>query len=226
MTSLRNNLDAIAFFNGLDARHLDTLAAIASSKNYRKGETIFNEGQEAGGLYAVAAGLVRIYKTSFGGKEQILHVFGPGELFAEVAVFRNASLPANAQALEQSEILYIPRDGFIRCIENAPDMALEMLALMSLRLRGFVAKIEELSLKEVPARLAAHLLLLQASQGGATIRLQLPKGQLASLLGTIPETLSRILKKLDEAGIVKTDGQTMRILDQEALQRLAQGEKL
>lgn len=226
MKIVRNKLDTIAFFSGLEERHLDTLAAIASSKIYRKGETIFSEGQQAGGLYAVASGLVRIYKTSFGGKEQILHVFGPGELFAEVAVFRNASLPANAQALEESEILYIPRDGFIRCIENAPDMALEMLALLSLRLRGFVAKIEELSLKEVPARLAAHLLLLQATQGGDAVRLQLPKGQLASLLGTIPETLSRILKKLDEAGIVATEGQTMRILDQEGLQRLAQGEKL
>ncbi len=226
MEKIRKELEKIAFFNGLEDRHLHALASIASSKIYRKGETIFSEGQEAGGLYAVASGLVRIYKTSFGGKEQILHVFGPGELFAEVAVFRNASLPANAQALEASDILFIPRAGFIKCITDAPDMALEMLALLSLRLRGFVAKIEELSLKEVPARLAAHLLLLQATQGGDTIRLQLPKGQLASLLGTIPETLSRILKKLDEAGIVATEGQTLRILDQEGLKRLAQGEKL
>lgn len=223
--SLRQQLEEIAFFQGLEDEHLDALAAMASSRRYARGETIFSEGQEAGGLYAVLSGLVRIYKTSLSGKEQILHVFGPGELFAEVAVFRNASLPANAQALEHSDILFIPRRGFIERIRATPDMALDMLALLSLRLRSFVAKIEDLSLKEVPARLAAHLLLLQVSQGGEAVRLDLPKGQLASLLGTIPETLSRILKKFSEAGILETDGRTVRLLDKDGLERVALGEK-
>jgi len=223
---LRNRLEEVAFFSGLEARHLDALAAVASSSVYRKGQTIFSEGQEAGGLYAVLSGLVRIYKTSLGGKEQILHVFGPGELFAEVAVFRNTSLPANAQALEESEILFIPRKGFVDSISKAPDMALEMLALLSMRLRQFVAKIEDLSLKEVPARLAAHLLLLRASQQGDAVTLDLPKGQLASLLGTIPETLSRILKRLAEAGILEIEGQRVRILDLQALEAVAMGEKV
>lgn len=226
MQRLRNRLEEVAFFSGLEARHLDALAAVASSSVYRKGQTIFSEGQEAGGLYAVLSGLVRIYKTSLGGKEQILHVFGPGELFAEVAVFRNTSLPANAQALEESEILFIPRKGFVDSISKAPDMALEMLALLSMRLRQFVAKIEDLSLKEVPARLAAHLLLLRASQQGDAVTLDLPKGQLASLLGTIPETLSRILKRLAEAGILEIEGQRVRILDLQALEAVAMGEKV
>lgn len=224
--NLRRELESIDFFKGLEERHLDALAKIASSKGYAKGEAIFSEGQEADGLYAVASGLVRIFKTSLGGKEQILHVFGPGELFAEVAVFRNASLPASAQALEESRILFLPRSGFIQRIRQDPDMALEMLALLSMRLRSFVAKIEDLSLKEVPARLAAHLLLLKASQGVRSVLLDLPKGQLAAFLGTIPETLSRILRKFQEAGILEIQGQTVTILDENALEQVALGEKL
>lgn len=222
---LQKALGAVHFFQGLEPGHLRALADLAASRIYRKGEIIFNEGEEALGLYAVAEGLVRVYKTSFSGKEQILHVFGPGEVFAEVSVFKGSVLPANAQALEDSVILSIPKRGFIDLIRKTPELALGMLALLSLRLRGFVNKIEELSLKEVPARLAAHVLLLQAAQGGRAILLDLPKGQLAALLGTIPETLSRILKRFAEAGILDTEGQTLHILDKAALERIALGEK-
>lgn len=224
--STRESIGTIRFFSGLDDVHLDALSTIATVRSYDKNEAIFHEGDEAGGLYAVAAGLVRIYKTSLSGKEQILHVFGPGEVFAEVALFKSAHLPANAQALEPSEILFIPKQGFVSLIRKEPDLALSMLGLMSMRLRSFVAKIEDLSLKEVPARLAQHLLLLQASQGTDSVRLDLPKGQLAAYLGTIPETLSRILKKLAEAGIVETEGQILRILDKNALEDVAINGKL
>lgn len=223
MEKLQSVLEGVSFFKGLEQEHLQALGRVATSRIYRKGQTIFSEGEQGGGLYAVAEGLVRIYKSSLGGKEQILHVFGPGEVFAEVALFRDAALPANAQALEESEILFIPRQGIVECILKNPDLALDMLALLSLRLRGFVNKIEDLSLKEVPARLAAHILVLQASQGGDRITLDLPKGQLASLLGTIPETLSRMLKKLAEAGLLEIEGRSVRILDLQGLEEVALG---
>ena len=221
----RELLESVPFFGGLEDEHLDALAGIATVKPYAKSEAIFHEGDEAKGLYAVANGLVRIYKTSLSGKEQILHVFGPGEVFAEVALFKGRTYPANAQALEQSEILFLPKRAFTDLVRAEPDLALAMLGVMSMRLRGFVAKIEDLSLKEVPARLAQHLLLLQASQDRDTVRLDLPKGQLASYLGTIPETLSRIFKKLSESGVLEIDGQTLRILDTSALEAVAMGEK-
>lgn len=223
---MRNAIDKISFFSGLEETHLEALARISSSSHFEKNEIICSEGQEAGGLYAVADGLVRIFKASLNGKEQILHVFGPGEVFAEVALFKGAALPATAQALEPSEIVFIPKREFVELIREAPDLALSMLALLSLRLRSFVSKIEELSLKEVPARFAQHVLLLQAAQGGRDILLDLPKGQLAALLGTIPETLSRILKKFSESNLLDIQGQSIRILNQAALEAVALGKKL
>ncbi len=223
---VREAVEQVNMLSGLEPPHVEQLAAISVLRRYERGEIIFSEGGEAGGLYAVATGLVRIYKTSFSGKEQILHVFGPGEAFAEVAVFKGMSLPANAQALEPSDILFVPKAGLLSLIRSDPDVALDMLALLSMRLRAFVAKIEELSLKEVPARLAAHVLLLHASQGGDRVRLDLPKGQLAALLGTIPETFSRVLKKLDSAGILRVEGHELHILDLTALERVALGEKV
>ncbi len=222
----REAMELVNLFDGLEEGHLEQLASVALLQRYDRGQMIFHEGREAGGLYAVASGLVRIYKASLSGKEQILHVFGPGEAFAEVAVFKGVSLPANAQALEPSEILFVPKSGLLSVIRADPDVALDMLALLSMRLRHFVAKIEELSLKEVPARLAAHLLLLRNAQGNDEVRLDLPKGQLASWLGTIPETFSRVLKRLENAGIIQVEGQELRILDPDRLEQVAVGEKL
>jgi CRP-like cAMP-binding protein len=108
-------------------------------------------------------------------------------------------------------------------IRKTPDLALNMLAVLSRRLRRFAHLIEDLSLKEVPARLAAYLLYLrQANEGSGNLELDIPKGQLASLLGTIPETLSRILSKMNKKGLIESDGPRIRLLDVRALEDLAE----
>jgi CRP/FNR family transcriptional regulator len=103
---------------------------------------------------------------------------------------------------------------------------MNMMGLLSGRLRFLVRRVEELSLKEVPARLAAHLLLLFESQGREELTLDLTKGQLASYLGTIQETLSRILKRLSDQGLIAIKGRKVTLLDVEGLKALALGEKL
>ncbi|MEW6427884.1 MAG: Crp/Fnr family transcriptional regulator [Thermodesulfobacteriota bacterium] len=212
------------FFDLAEGQY-EALDRIIVEKKVKRGETIFSEGDPAAGLYVVAEGQVKIYKLSLDGKEQILHVFGPGEPFAEVAVFTGTTYPAHAMALRNSRLLFLPKREFAALIDNDPSLAMNMLASMSKRLKKFAAMIESLSLQEVPARLATHLLLLKRKQDSPTVELSLPKGQLASLLGTIPETLSRILAKMSRDELIQVEGNRMRILDEDGLADVAAGER-
>lgn len=213
---------ASALFSGLPDAYLEKLKAICESRQLAKGALIFSEGDEGNGFYLVQGGRVKIYKVSPNGKEQILHIFGKGEPFGEVPVFAGQSFPAHAVALEKTLLLFFPRQAFIQLIERHPAMAMNMLAVLSRRLRQFTTMIDALSLKEVPGRLAAYLLYLSASQGNAaTLKLDITKSQLASILGTIPETLSRMLAKISAQGLVELDGPRIIISDRPALEDLA-----
>lgn len=205
-------------FEGLPSDHLDELTDIAIEKTYSRGETIFFEGDEGNGFYMVGEGKIKIFKLSPMGKEHILHIFGQGEPFGEVPVFHGWPFPATAEALVKTKTLFFPRARFIQLVENNPAIALNMLAVLSLRLRRFATQIENLSLKEVPARLANYLIYLSEEQGGGDeVTLEISKGQLASLLGTIPETLSRIFGKMSEEGLIKVNGKVISLLDRQTL---------
>ncbi|MBU0479658.1 MAG: Crp/Fnr family transcriptional regulator [Proteobacteria bacterium] len=219
-----NILSTISLFNGLTEEQLQDLAMIITDQNFKKGTTIFAEGDEGTGFYILISGQVKIYKLSVEGKEQILHIFGPGEPFAEAAVFTGKSFPAFADTLKDSRVIFIPRKSFIKLIEDNPSVAMNMLGTLSLRLKKFAGMIEALSLKEVPGRLASHLLLLSGNQNATTVSLTIGKAQLASLLGTIPETLSRIFKKMSESGYIESKGSQITLLDPEGLEALASGE--
>ena len=205
-------------FGGLPEEQLEAVAKIAVEKKFGKGEAVFFEGDPGNGFYMVAEGKVKIFKMSFAGKEQILHIFGPGEPFGEVPVFHGQPFPASAETLVKSTLIFFPREKFIALVNDNPSLALNMLAVLSMRLRRFVDQIENLSLKEVPARIAGYLLyLLEEQKSEDSVELEISKGQLASLLGTIPETLSRIFAKMSDEGLIAVDGKKIRILDRKAL---------
>ena len=217
-------ISSIPLFKDLPEDQQRDLAGIVKDMSFSRGRDIFSEGDEGTGFYVVISGRVKIYKISPEGREQILHIFGPGELFGEVPVFAGKRFPASAATLEESRIFYFSRDSLIRLIEENPAIAMNMLAVLSLRLRGFTAMIDDLSLKEVPGRLAAYLLYLSGQKKGSTeLELNITKGQLASLLGTVPETLSRILSRISSGGLIESDGSRIRILDREGLEELATG---
>jgi len=225
-----NTLDDIAsspLFQGLPKEDHEELATVVENRIFNQGELIFSEGDEGIAFYVVLSGRVKIFKLSMDGKEQILHILGPGEPVGEVAVFAGKSFPANAVALEDSRLFYFPMTAFVELIQKNPSIALNMLSILSQRLRRFTSMIENLSLKEVPGRLAAYLLYLSEShQSADKLTLDISRRQLSDLLGTIPETLSRILTKMSKAGLVKTEGRHgIRILDREGLEELASGER-
>lgn len=212
-------LQGCTLFGGLSKEQILDVANICIEKKFGRGENIFFEGDDGNGFYMVTIGKVKIYKMSPAGKEHILHIFGPGEPFGEVPVFHGQPFPGSAECLVKSSALFFPRDKFVQMIHENPSIALKMLAVLSMRLRRFATQIENLSLKEVPARLAGYLLYLQKEQGGRDIvELEISKGQLASLLGTIPETLSRIFSKMSEENLIVVEGRKITIKDREALE--------
>lgn len=221
---LISTLSNIPLFKGLSTTLLSELSSILVAQVLAKGQIIFSEGDPGSGFFVVISGRVKVYKLSPGGKEQILHIFGPGEPFGEVPVFAGRNFPATAETMEKSGIFYFPRKDFVALIRRNPDLALGMLGVLSERLRRFAGLVEDLSLKEVPGRLAAHLLFLCDRQANPEqVRLDVSKAQLASVLGTIPETLSRILGRMKGAGLIALEGPTIHVLDRQGLEDLAAG---
>jgi CRP/FNR family transcriptional regulator len=224
---IKQTLAVTPLFKGLSEHQLDEIAAITIDRQYRRGESIFMEGDEANGFYIVAEGQVKIFKTSLEGKEQILHIYGPGNPFGEVPVFSGSRFPANAQTLVKSRILFLPRHAFVNLITDHPSLSMNMLGELSMRLRQFTVQIENLSLKEVPSRLASYLTVLAEEQSQSDrVTLTISKGQLASLLGTIPETLSRIFAKMSAQHLIRVDGKDIYLLDVPGLKDLSAAGKL
>ena len=216
----REIIESTNLFKGLPQEQIDIILDMTIEKQFVRGETIFFEGDEAKGFYIVTGGQVKVFKMNPLGKEHILHIFGAGEPIGEVPVFHNQPFPASAEALVKSRLIYFPRKDFVNLIEKHPSVSLNMLALLSMRLRQFASQIENLSLKEVPARLANYLIYVSEEQDNTdTIQLSVSKGQLASLLGTIPETLSRIFAKMSDEGLIRVEGRTITILNRAGLMR-------
>ena len=216
-------ISATPLFRGLPEKQLKEIEQIAVDRDFNKGEVIFLEGDDGNGFFLIAEGLIKIFKVSSEGKEQILHILGPGEPFGEVPVFSGQQFPASAETIIESHLLFFPRTAFVNLISANPSLAMNMLAVLSMRLRQFTVQVENLSLKEVSGRLAAYLVYLADEEGKEdAVTLNISKGQLASLLGTIPETLSRIFTRMTELNLIEMDGRNIKLLDRSGLEELAE----
>ena len=222
----KESLKKSLLFSGLDDGHLEEVAAIVSRRSFAKGETLFAEGDTANGFYLLAFGSMKLCKVSPDGKEKVLHFVHPGETFAEAAFFGDGRYPAEARALEKGEALFFPREAFMGLLERNPRFSLNLIVSLSLLLRRFARQIEELSFAEVPSRLATYLIELAERksttfQGKTYLDLDMKKGELASRLGTVSETLSRTFRKLKEEGILEVEGSRVLIHSMDRLHGLA-----
>jgi CRP-like cAMP-binding protein len=216
-------------FTALSAAELESLAARAVRKMFTSGEVLFSEGDPCQGLYIVAKGSVRIYKTSPNGREQVLAVEEPGNSVAELPVFDGGAYPASSAAVGETEMIFISRREFQAfCLEH-PEVALKVLAVVGARLRRLVGIIEELSFTTVRQRLIA-VLLRQAESGmkeGLSVRFDLPAShqELAHQMGTVRELVSRNLTRLQAEGLIQFDGRHVIVPDIKALVAAQQSEK-
>ena len=211
---------------GLNEQELSDLSRVAVPRSIRKGEMLFLEGDSASGFFLLLTGQVRIFKSSPDGREYTIHIINPGHIFAEVAAFENSPYPANGAALEDSEIAFFPRDEFFDLIRKSPQISLKIISSLSAFLRDYNRQVENLSLKEVPARIASYLIAEAGKSNSNRVRLRSSKTEWARTLGTISETLSRSLRKMSDEDMIEVDGRDIKILDFDRLQEIADGEKI
>jgi CRP/FNR family transcriptional regulator, dissimilatory nitrate respiration regulator len=210
-----NLLRGCRLFAGLAPADLEQIATIAVVKTLDKGQYLFREGEPAQGFFIVQRGAVNIHRVNAAGKEQIIHIFRPGESFAEATLATEAGYPADARALESSQVLLVQKAGFVALLRRQPELALRMLGAMSLHLRALVGQLEDLTLKDVETRLANWLVRrCPDPEGNRPVRIQLAmtKRVLAAELGTVGETFSRTLAKLRDQKLLSVKGRTVTVL--------------
>lgn len=212
-------LRSISYLSGLDEATLKALARVAVRRRYDAGQMIFVEGEPCAGLFIVERGRVKIFKLSPGGREQILHIFGAGEGFNDVAVLDGGPNPVNVMALEPTSVLVIDRPSMVDLLERYPALSRAVIENLASRARHLVSLVEDLSLRTVVGRLAK--LLLEQASGEVDLE-RFPQGlthaQMAARLGTVREVITRSLHKLEDEGIIKIERHRIAILDREALE--------
>lgn len=219
---LEEALQKTPLFGTLSAEELRSVAAMASLRHYARKETIFQEGDRADGFFVVASGRVKVFKLSADGKEQILHLIGPGQSFAEATIFEGGVFPAHAEALADTDLVFLPKRPFIDFLERNPKVAVRMLASLSRWLKRMTDLVDSIALRDVETRLVRFVYEDLGGQGvkpkdGTVYEFPVSKNVLAARLGTVPETFSRILRKLAEEGKIRVRGKQLRILKADAL---------
>lgn len=222
----KNLLTKIPIFTELSIQQLRQITAVSKLKQYSKQEILFRENDHYAGFYILLKGVIKVYKISSVGKESIVHIIKPFNLFADIPLFEGGNYPVNAEALEESLVLFVPKEKFILLIKDNSDLCLKMLAGFAKRLKSLVNQLEDLTSKEIPNRLAKYILKEIKSAGTDKlpepfVKLSIPKSTIAAFLGTITETLSRTFKKLQNEGVIKVSGKKIFVTDLKRLKELA-----
>jgi CRP/FNR family transcriptional regulator len=213
--AITNTLRSCQLFADLPPEDLKGVADIAAVRAMEKGDYLFHEGDPALGFYVVQRGAVNVHRVNAAGREQVIHVFRPGESFAEATLATERGYPADARALEPSQVIHIQKAGFLALLRRQPALAIRMLASMAVHLRALVSQIEDLTLKDVETRLANWLIRRcpdPTSQRPTPIQLTATKRVLAAELSTVGETLSRTLAKFREQRLISVRGRTVTVL--------------
>ncbi|MHC1766383.1 MAG: Crp/Fnr family transcriptional regulator [Verrucomicrobiia bacterium] len=221
--AIANTLRSCQLFAGLPAADLNQIAEIAVVKSLEKGEYLFREREISRGFYIVQRGAINVHRVNAAGKEQVIHIFRAGESFAEAALATESGYPADARAVEPSQVLLIQKTGVLSLLKRQPELALRMLGSMSIHLRVLVGQLEDLTLKDVETRLANWLVKRcpnRDSDQPVTIELKMTKRVLAAELGTVSETFSRTLAKFRELNLVTVKGKTVTVLSPARLSML------
>ncbi len=210
-------------FGSLTEKELSIISAFCSTKKVSKNHTLFEEGETADAFFMVVYGKVKIYKLSPDGKEYIIHVQGENEIIAEAAIFDKKNYPAGCKAVEDTLAVRIPKNEFVELIRTNPSLSIKFMSAYSKRLREFVSVIEGLSGTDVKKRLARYIVnKVSKDKSSHVIKLDISKKELASMLGTVPETISRSIAGLKKQGIIDTKDKNIIVKDLNKLKAFIQ----
>ena len=208
----------------MSEKHLRKLADAAVKKNYRAGQSIINENDIAKAFYVVISGMVKMFKASPEGREQTLYIFGPGEMFGICAIFSDMVFPAGASALEESVLLTFQGDLVQDIARQDPTILFNMIRDLACRLKESMALVELLALKDIPQRVASFILMSNMKKNCGVedvVDLMITRREMAKIIGSTPETLSRVLKKMATKSMIEIEGRRLRVLNHDALDEIS-----
>ncbi len=213
-------LKSIPYFAGLSPAEFDSVRQLIFERKAGRGEIILHEAELAEALFFVVSGAVKVFKTSAEGKEQILSIVRPGESFNDVPIFDDGLNPASAQAMGPVVLYELGKSELRALLQTHPQVALNVIKVLSRQVRQLVLLVEDLSFKNVIGRVAR--ILLEHAGDGAGSGQRLTQQDMAAMAGSVREVVGRSLKALEEEGIIRLDRHRIVITDKEALREMVE----
>lgn len=215
-------LKKIPFFSGISDHELNAIADIMIERRYKRGSILFMEGEQGEAVHFVIDGKVKIYKTSEDGREHILHIAVSGDIFAEVILFNEVNYPATAEVIEEAVIACIRNEDLEKVLMAHPHMAVAIIKVLNKRLMDAQAQVKSLALKNTHSRTAEMLIKMASEHGvrtprGYELNLNISRQELANMVGTTRETVTRVLTALKKYKAIEMDRSIIRITDMDKL---------
>ncbi|OIQ75576.1 transcriptional activator protein Anr [mine drainage metagenome] len=205
-------------FHGLAPVYVDRLASESKIIHLSRDAILFNRGDHTPGFYILTSGQIKLAISSAQGAEKIMDIITPGRSFGEAITFLDRTAPVTAQAIQVSTLILVPRKTLFALLQEDPNIACSIISSLAARMHQLVSNIESISMLSGAQRLVGYLLqMVSQSPGTSTLKLASSKANIASLLNISPETLSRIMHKLTEDGLIAVYGREIDILNLEGL---------
>ncbi|HHT64649.1 MAG: Crp/Fnr family transcriptional regulator [Caldicoprobacterales bacterium] len=215
-------LKKIPYFTDISDAELKAIADIMIERTFQRGSLLFMEGEFGEAVHFVMEGKVKIYKTSEDGREHILYIAVPGDIFAEVILFNEVNYPATAEVLEQARIAVIRNEDLEQVLKDHPPMAVAIIKVLNKRLMDAQQQVKSLALHNTHGRTAQMLIKLAMEHGSKTengmeLDLVISRQELANMVGTTRETVTRVLMAFKKYQLIEIDRNTIRITQPDKL---------
>ncbi|MBK8174156.1 MAG: Crp/Fnr family transcriptional regulator [Rhodospirillales bacterium] len=225
MHDVRGILGGHFMLKHLPAQDLDRLAQLSATRHYKAGEPVFQKGDPGTAMMAVLAGRVRICSYSAEGREVVLNVISPGEVFGEIAMIDGGERTADAFAMDPTELLILSRRDFLPFLERNPDVCVRLLEVMCRRLRWTSQQLEDVNFLDLRSRLAKRLMYLSDHHGeptgsGTQMGVRISQHLLASMIGTSREAVNKQLRSWEQDGMIDVRRGSITVLDRSRLERI------
>jgi CRP-like cAMP-binding protein len=221
----------IPYFASLPPREVRELATRLREHFYRAGDVIFRKGDRCEGLFIVLSGRVRSVVTSVDGREQVLRVFGPGRTFADIPVFDDEPMPADAISMTDSTVAVLSRCDVLDLLRRRPEVSLDVIRQFASRLRAYKLVVQDLSLRDVVGRVASMLRDRALGHGtliedSASVHIRYTQEEIAAMVGSVREVVQRALKTLERAEVIEMTRGEIRIIDVDGLSVWSESDRM
>ena len=219
MPSRIDFLRKVPYFTGLSEEEIKQIDKALVERSFAKGQILFLDGEQCQGLYLVAAGRVRIFKTSPEGREIVMLIARPGDSFSDAPAFDGGPNIMSASASEPSTVYIVPRQALVALLGGCP-AGTAIVKGLAARLRHLTGVVEDLSFHSVTGRLSKLLLGMAVEQGKSASVPRLTQDEMAAMVGSVRDVIGRVLRVLEKDGAIRIEGHRIMVVNQELLRNM------